>query len=686
MSSALLLVDLQEDYLSSSSLTPHRGAVVAHAARLLERCRAAGVPAFHVWTTVRRERDQRMPHWQRDGRWDCEDGTPGHAPPSVLAPVAGEDIVHKTHFSAFSDESLATRLRARGVDELWLAGVHTHACVRATAIDAYRLGFAVVVVADAVASDQPVHADETRRYLADRCARFVAVASLLPASDPEQASAAANDVPLLPVVVLGKDAILSADEGAAALVHEAPATRGRVLWRVPVAGARVVTEAARRAHQAQRAWCATTPASRLAVAARLADAIEATRAPLARRMAIEIGKPLADARLEVDFALALIRAATRRAAEVLAHPEAKPSPFGRARRRPLGTVALVTPWNVPLAIPLGKIVPALLYGNTVVWKPAPAGSGLALDVLRLLGEAGVPQAAVTLVCGDHATAELLMRHALIDAVSLTGSSAVGTCAQAICAARRIPLQAELGGNNAAIVWSDCDLDDAATKLAAGAFGSAGQRCTANRRIVVDARCADEFVARLVAATDALAWGDPLDPATRVGPLVSDAACARVAGVVARARGAGADVLTAPAHASLERTLAAAGAYHAPRIVRCDDPSAEIVQEETFGPVAVVQVARTFDEALQRVNGVAQGLVAALFSASAEHRRSFLDGAQAGILKIGSATAGVGAETPFSGWKGSGVGPPEHGAGDPEFYTRAQAVYVDDAPAATVKQS
>jgi acyl-CoA reductase-like NAD-dependent aldehyde dehydrogenase len=243
----------------------------------------------------------------------------------------------------------------------------------------------------------------------------------------------------------------------------------------------------------------------------------------------------------------------------------------------------------------------------------------------------------------------------------------------------VPLQAELGGNNAAIVWSDADLDDAAVKLAAGAFGSAGQRCTANRRVIVDARCAAALVARLRTATDALAWGDPLDEATRVGPLVSAGACARVASVVERARRAGAEVWIAPSHAARTQALAEAGAYHPPCIVRGDDPSAEIVQEETFGPVAVVQVASSWDDALRLLNGVPQGLVAALFSPSEERRASFVEQARAGILKIGSATAGVGAETPFSGWKSSGVGPPEHGAGDPEFYTRAQAIYVDDAP-------
>lgn len=642
MTAALLLIDLQEDFLGASGLAPARGEVVARAAWLLEQARTARVPVVHVRTTVHRdaEPDQRMSHWRRDGVWCCVAGTPGHEAPAVLRPAPGEHVVHKTHFSAFADGTLAAWLLARGIDEVWIAGVHTHACVRASALDADRLGFAVKIASDAVASDQPLHADETRRYLTRRSAAFVPSASLLAGH--------------------GDTGPEDADEDRAVLERAAAA-------------------AAESARDARPAWRSRDVSARLGIADRIAEYVAREREPLARRMAVEIGKPIADARLEVDFALALIRAARERAAALLASEDPRPGASGVERRRPLGTVAVVTPWNVPLAIPLGKIVPALLYGNTVVWKPAPAGSGVADVVLRLLHEAGVPMHAVSLLCGDHATAEALLSHPAIDAVSITGSSAVGTCAQAICAARRIPLQAELGGNNAAIVWSDCDLDDAAAKIAAGAFGSAGQRCTANRRAVVDARVKDDFVARLVAATDALVWGDPLDPATRIGPLVSRAACERVAGVVERALASGARVLAAPSHAARAVELAAAGAYLPPRIVLCDDSRAEIVQEETFGPVLVVQTASSFDQALGLLNGVAQGLVAALFSDSAEHRARFLDEAHAGILKIGSATAGVGAGTPFGGWKASGVGPAEHGSGDPEFYTRPQAVYVEDAP-------
>ena len=330
-------------------------------------------------------------------------------------------------------------------------------------------------------------------------------------------------------------------------------------------------------------------------------------------------------------------------------------------------MALVTPWNSPVAIPLGKIGPALAYRNTVVWKPAPAAASISARLLELFVRAGAPRGVLGVMAGDAAAARALLEDERVRAVSLTGSPAAGHAAQEIAARRSIPLQAELGGNNAAIVWSDSDLLRAAERIAEGAFGQAGQRCTANRRVIVDARCEDDFIASLVRATAALVVGDPLDPSTHVGPLVSAEARSRAAGSIERARAGARDVLVP--HASVP-----AGEFLAPVILLCDDPRAEIVQEETFGPVLVVQRAGTFDEAIRLLNGVRQGLVAALFSPSPEIRARFLEEAEAGILKLDEATADAGVEAPFGGWKASGVGPPEHGDSDVEFYTRTQALY------------
>jgi acyl-CoA reductase-like NAD-dependent aldehyde dehydrogenase len=340
---------------------------------------------------------------------------------------------------------------------------------------------------------------------------------------------------------------------------------------------------------------------------------------------------------------------------------------------PLGVVAVVTPWNNPVAIPLGKIAPAVSLGNAVVWKPAPAGMRVAIEVASLARQAGLPDGLLNLVAGDHRTAAAVMSDAGIDGVSLSGSSGAGWAAQEICSRRRVPLQAELGGNNAAIVWQGADLPRTAELLARGAFCFAGQRCTANRRVVADARLFDSLVEQLAGWTAALRWGDPLDPATEVGPLISEEARERVEAAVARAS-AHADRILVPhgertAIPSVER-----GAYYPPTIVVGADRASEIVQEETFGPVLVLQRARDFEEALELCNGVRQGLVAALFSGPGAWRGQFRERARAGVLKWDAATADADALTPFGGWKESGLGPPERGPGDHEFYTRVQSLY------------
>ena len=245
----------------------------------------------------------------------------------------------------------------------------------------------------------------------------------------------------------------------------------------------------------------------------------------------------------------------------------------------------------------------------------------------------------------------------------------GWAAQEICARRRIPLQAELGGNNAALVWTGADLERAAGQVARGAFVFAGQRCTANRRAVVSDALFDEFLEKVAAAVADLRWGDPFDPDTEVGPMVSEEARDRVAAAVADASAQGARLLTPHG-----RPPPTAGAWHPPTLVVEAPPESAIVQEETFGPVLVLQRARSFEEALELANGVRQGLVAALFSGPGPWRERFDGAARAGILKWDAATADADASAPFGGWKSSGVGPPEHGPGDVEFYSRLQAVY------------
>jgi alpha-ketoglutaric semialdehyde dehydrogenase len=616
MRPALLLVDLQNDFLRAPGLEPPASDVIDRAAALVRGCRERGIPVFHVRTTVAAGIPS-MPHWERGGRRVCVDGTEGHAPPPALRHVPGERTIDKTFFSAFGVPALEEGLRADRIDTVVVAGVHLHGCVRATVLDAYQRGFSVIVADDAVASHEPLHAASTRRWLDGRAARFLPVAGIL--------------------------ATLS---GGAPGAVPAPAAPGIAA-----------------AHDAWPAWRATPVEERARILDRLAALVEAEAPVLASRMARETGKPVRYGLPEVARAAALVRAASRRARETAGAPARDAG----GRRRPHGVVGLVTPWNSPVAIPLGKIGPALAFGNTAAWKPAPAAASISGELASLFAEAGMPPGVLALLPGDADVARALMEDERVRAISITGSAAAGAVAQEVAARRHVPLQAELGGNNAAIVWSDADLDRAAARIAEGAFGQAGQRCTANRRVIVDARCGGELLERLARATKALVVGDPEDPETHVGPLVSREAKARVEGVIARARAKGAAPIVPHGEAP-------PGAFVAPTIFCCDDPAADIVQEETFGPVLVVQRAEDFPHALRLLNGVRQGLVAALFSASKGLRAAFLDGAEAGVLKLDQATADAGVEVPFGGWKSSGIGPPEHGDGDYEFYTRAQALY------------
>ncbi|HPU56648.1 MAG TPA: aldehyde dehydrogenase family protein, partial [Verrucomicrobiota bacterium] len=385
--------------------------------------------------------------------------------------------------------------------------------------------------------------------------------------------------------------------------------------------------------------------------------------------AIDIGKPLQHGFEEVRRAAENIRDVHRRAAD----PRSFREQGGLVRRVPCGVIALITPWNNPVAIALGKIAPALAYGNVVVWKPAPAATRIAQTLLSLLLEAGVPHGAVCLLPGDHRAALELIAQDSIDAVTFTGSRSAGYAVQERCARRLVPLQAELSGNNAAIVWTDGDLSPAALEVARGAFGFAGQRCTANRRAIVPASRVEEFAHELKRAGEQLAWGDPLDPAVEIGPMINTEQRDRATALIEseRARVRRIEYLHA---ARAREPWTRRGAWMQPVIVCCDAADSLLAQEEMMAPVLVVQGARDFDHAIDLCNGVRHGLAAALFSDNADLQRRFLADARAGILKLNASTAGADVTLPFGGWKESGCGPPEHGEGDVLFYTRLQAVY------------
>lgn len=682
MNPILLVVDLQNDFLARRPIEPDPALVVARAARLLAACRESGVPVVHVRMTVTRDPDNRLPHWKRDDRWICVENTPGHAPPAALAPLPSEPILAKPGFSAFDRTSLGERLDHERIDTVLIAGLFLHNCVRATAIDAWLRNREVIVAEDATGSYDALEAESTTALFQERGIRLLSVRAIIAIiGRPPGSAAGTAPAAVRPGVVLSAAGSRSSSTSGTEhpdYLHRPPASPGNVDWGARFADGPSVRLAVGAARAALPALRSAPPATRRRWLEDLARKLAApgTIERLAGEVAVDVGKPLRDARGEIARARALVESAARHATDpaILTLPEDR----ARTRRTPLGVIAAITPWNHPVAIALGKIAPAIAHGNAVVWKPAPAASRAALSLRRLMDEAGWPDDIVRIVLGGAGAARALMSDPGIDAITLTGGGAAGAAAQRIAALRHIPLQAELGGNNVAVVWTDADLDACARLIAPAGFGFAGQRCTANRRVVVERRRLDRFVDHLAAATRDLVWGDPLSESTVVGPMISEDALDRIECLLAAAIDAGHRVVIP--HRDARPAFERHGFYHPPAIVVCDDPGAGIVRRESFGPVIVVQPADDWEQAIALADGVDQGLVASVFTASDEKWAAFRDRIRAGILKRNQATADAGVEAPFGGWKASGIGPPEHGAANIEFHTRSQTLYDDqDAP-------
>jgi acyl-CoA reductase-like NAD-dependent aldehyde dehydrogenase/nicotinamidase-related amidase len=671
---ALLLVDLQHDFLERPGLVPAASVVVQRAADLLEGFRARGLPVAHVQTRTRADGGDRMPHWRAAGVAACVEGTPGAATPVPLTPRDDELVATKQHYRGFADAALDPWLRARDVERVVIAGVYTHACVRETALDAYERGYEVWIASDAIGSTDPAHAASTRTWLEARAARFqpssaIAAELGLPAQ-PDAVDT--GELGAVPVAVVDGNAV-AADEHDR-FVHRDPCATARTLTTVPLARAVDVRAAAEAAASARDPWAARAPEARAAALERWADALEARAESLTESIVREVGKPRAAAADEVRRAVGHVRTAVALVRGALVD-DRQVAAGVTVRHRPVGVVGILMPWNNPLALACGKIAPALAFGNAVVFKPAPEGAITALGLLESLADAGIPPGLVGLVMGAADTAEAIVDEPLVSAIAVTGSIATGRALAARCGIARKPLQAELGGNNAAIVLADADLEAVVPPLVRGAYSYAGQRCTALRRFVVEASIVERFEELAAAVIDDLVVGDPRDDGTDVGPVISLAARERVDGVVARARHDGARVL----RGGLVPPNLAHGAWYAPTLIATDARDSAVVQEETFGPVAVVQPAADLDDALAAAEGVEQGLVMAICTEQPGARRRVIEEATVGMVLVGPGPLPVHPDAPFGGWKASGFGPPEHGEWDALFATRPQAVYGDAGP-------
>jgi alpha-ketoglutaric semialdehyde dehydrogenase len=448
-----------------------------------------------------------------------------------------------------------------------------------------------------------------------------------------------------------------------------PANPSETLGTTPKSGAADTERAIEAAEKAFPEWKATLPSERGAILSKAADIIESQADELAELMAREVGKPMSESRAEVTRAANIFRYYGSEGWRMpgVAPPSTRPGVQISSIREPLGVVALITPWNFPLAIPAWKMAPALICGNAIVIKPATDASLNAAALVRILAAAGLPDGVVNMVTGPGGTVgDTLVTHPRVKALSFTGSTPVGLGIQEKGVGKKVQL--EMGGKNPYIVMEDADLADAAAKVAYGAFGYSGQKCTASSRTVVVESVYDEFLDELKSATEAMKVGDPLDEETAVGPVVNRSQYESILEDLKTARGNGRVVLEGGATGSEDE-----GYYIAPAIVADVDNSSETAQEEIFGPVLAVIRARDFDHAVELANDTRFGLTAGIATRSLRYAHEFVARSESGLVNINVPTAGLEFQVPFGGNKESGVGGREQGIAAIDFYSAWKTV-------------
>lgn len=454
---------------------------------------------------------------------------------------------------------------------------------------------------------------------------------------------------------------------------------GSLLATAPRSGGPDVDAAVEAAARAFPAWSATPAPARGDVLFRALRLFEDNAERLARTLALEEGKILAEARAEVQRAIRYLGYAAgdgRRLYGITAPAEAAGT-LAFTLWRPRGVVGLVTPWNFPVCIPVWKIAPALVAGNTVVLKPAPDTPMSAALVGELFTEAGLPPGVLDIVHGEAEPARALVDHPAVRAISFTGSTAVGRLVERRCGELSKPVQCELGGKNPLVVLADADLDAAAQAIAVGAFGSTGQRCTATSRAIVHASVADELVQRVVALARAVRAGHPLDPTTTMGPIVSEPQLESVLRSIEIGRGEAA--LACGGRRCTDGALAR-GFFVEPTVFDGVERTARIATEEIFGPVLSVLRFESLDEAIAIANAVDFGLTSAVFTRDIGAAFALVEALDAGMTQVNAPTVGGDGHLPFGGVKATGVGPREMGPDAWKFFAEQKTVYVRHRPA------
>ena len=459
-------------------------------------------------------------------------------------------------------------------------------------------------------------------------------------------------------------------------VSKNPARKDEVVGSYQLSSSNDFDKAATSARQAQKAWRKLTGNVRGDYLLKAASIMEERIDDIATAMTQEMGKTFPEAKGETARGVAILRyyagEGMRPVGDVIPSTDSEALMF--TTRVPLGVVGVITPWNFPVAIPLWKMAPALIYGNAVVIKPASETAITCAKVIECLHDAGIPAGVVNMVTGSGSLiGPEMASNKNIDAITFTGSNTVGKSLAQTAVARGIKYQLEMGGKNPVIVANDADLDLAVEATISGGLKSSGQKCTATSRVIVQKDVYDEFKEKLLKKVAEITVGDGMDAGTWMGPSSSQSQLDTVLSYIEKGKEEGANLLFGGNEVVGKDGLN--GYYVEPTVFEGVTSKMVLAQEEIFGPVLALMKVDTMEEALEVANDSEYGLSASIFTTKISNMLSFINEMDAGLVRINAESAGVELQAPFGGMKQSSSHSREQGQAAKEFYTSIKTVFI-----------
>ena len=461
------------------------------------------------------------------------------------------------------------------------------------------------------------------------------------------------------------------------LSNRNPANWDDIIGIFPKSGKEDADEAVKAARAAYEKWRLVPAPARGDMMRKIGDLLVKYKESLAHEMTREMGKVLPEARGDVQEGIDTAYYAATEGRRLFGHtvPSELPNKFAMAIRVPIGVAGIITPWNFPMAIPAWGIFPAILSGNTVVFKPASDTPKTATTLIQIMMEAGLPEGVVNILHGSGGeVGTAIVNHPDVDLILFTGSTEIGKQISRDASASLKHVSLELGGKNAQIVMDDADLELALDGVLWGAFGTTGQRCTATSRLILHDKIHDKFMEMLTDRTKKLRLGDGLLPSVDVGPCINEGHRKNVHSYIEIGKNEGASLVCGGKIAA--QGDLAKGWFYEPTIFDNVKPNMRIAQEEIFGPVLSVIRTSSLEDAINILNGTIYGLSSSIYTRDVNKAFSAIRDIKAGITYINVPTIGAEAHLPFGGVKHTGNGHREGGWAVYDFFTEWKAVYID----------